>query len=260
MALVESSRDGAVAVVMMAHPERRNALSRDLVSELLVALQAAADDGCRALVLRAQPGARVWSAGHDVDDLPRDGQDPLAWTSPVEHLVRLVRALPFPVIAAVEGSVWGAACNLAVTCDLVVATREATFAITPAKLGVPYHTAGIAQFLSALPRNVVDEMFFTADPIDAERAHQLGLVNRLGDDGDAMERQAMEMAATIAERAPLSIRATKAEIAVLTDARGVTSEEFERLAALRRAAWNSRDYQEGLDAFHERRSPRFAGE
>ncbi len=260
MALVEVSCSGSIAIVTMAHPERRNALSRELVADMLAALQGAADDGCRALILRAQPGARVWSAGHDVDDLPRDGQDPLAWTSPVEHLVRLVRSVPFPVIAAVEGSVWGAACNLAVTCDLVVATRDSTFAITPAKLGVPYHTAGIAQFLSALPRNVVDEMFFTADPLGGERAYHLGLVNRLAEDGDDMERLAMELAGTIAERAPLSIRATKAEIAVLTDARVVTSEDFERLAALRRAAWSSRDYQEGLDAFHERRSPRFIGE
>lgn len=260
MSLVLVERDGGVAVVTMTHQERRNALSVALVEGLIEALHQAAGDGCRALILRAEPGSRVWSAGHDVDDLPRDGRDPLAWTSPVEHLVRVVREIPLPVIAAVEGSVWGAACNLVITCDLVVAAQGAAFAITPAKLGVPYHTTGIAQFLSALPRNVVSEMFFTADPITAERAHALGLVNILAPDGDQMTVAAADLAQRIAERAPLTIAATKAEIASLTDARPIMSEEFERLASLRRAAWRSKDYQEGLDAFHERRSPRFTGE
>ena len=257
MPLVTVVDDGPVRVVTMAHAERRNALSHALADDMTAAIEGAQ---CRVLVVRAEPGATTWSAGHDINDLPNDGQDPLAWTSPVEHLVRAVRAAPFPVIAAVEGGAWGAACNLAFACDLIVATRDATFAITPARLGVPYHTEGVAQFLSAVPLNVAKEMFFTAQPLPADSPHLAGTVNRLADDSASLERAWQSLAMRIAALAPLSIRAIKAEMNALTDARPIESGTFERLTSLRRAAWMSEDYAEGLAAFRERRDPRFAGE
>lgn len=257
MPLVTVVDDGPVRVVTMAHGARRNALSHALADDMTAAIEGAQ---CRVLVVRAEPGATTWSAGHDINDLPTDGQDPLAWTSPVEHLVRAVRAAPFPVIAAVEGGAWGAACNLAFACDLIVATRDATFAITPARLGVPYHTEGVAQFLSAVPLNVAKEMFFTAQPLPADSPHLAGTVNRLADDSASLHHAWQSLAMRIAALAPLSIRAIKAEMNALTDARPIESGTFERLTSLRRAAWMSEDYTEGLAAFRERRDPRFAGE
>ena len=257
MPVTEVVDDGAVRVVTMDHPEKRNALSHALADELSATVEGAS---CRAYILRAAPGARTWSAGHDIDDLPTDGQDPLGWTSPVEHLVRAVRAAPFPVIAAVEGGAWGAACNLAFACDLIVATRTATFAITPARLGVPYHADGVAQFLGAVPLNVAKEMFFTAQPLPADSPHLAGTVNRLADSSDELTEAAMELATRIAALAPLSIRAIKAEMNALTDARPLDSGTFERLTSLRRGAWTSADYAEGLAAFRERREPRFSGD
>lgn len=257
MPLVTVVDDGPVRVVTMAHGERRNALSHALADELTAAIEGAR---CRVLVLRAEPGVTTWSAGHDINDLPTDGQDPLAWTSPVEHLVRAVRGAPFPVIAAVEGGAWGAACNLAFACDLIVATRDATFAITPARLGVPYHTDGVAQFLGAVPLNVAKEMFFTAQTLPADSPHLAGTVTRLADDSASLERTWQSLARRIASLAPLSIRAIKAEMNALTDARPIESGTFERLTSLRRAAWTSEDYTEGIAAFRERRDPRFTGE
>lgn len=257
MPLTEVLDDGPIRVITMTHADRRNALSHALADEITAAIEGAA---CRVLVLRAQPGVSTWSAGHDVNDLPTDGQDPLAWTSPVEHLVRAVRAAPFPVIAAVEGGAWGAACNLAFACDLIVATRDATFAITPARLGVPYHADGVAQFLGAAPLNVAKEMFFTAQPLPADSPHLAGTVNRLADDSASLEAAWRALAERIAALAPLSIRAIKAEMNALTDARPLESGTFERLTSLRRAAWMSEDYAEGLAAFRERRDPRFAGQ
>jgi methylmalonyl-CoA decarboxylase len=249
--------DGPVRVVTMDNPAKRNALSTIMAEELSAAIEGAA---CRSLILRAAPGVSTWSAGHDIDDLPTDGQDPLAWTSPVEHLVRAVRAAPFPVIAAVEGGAWGAACNLAFACDLIVATRSATFAITPARLGVPYHADGVAQFLGAVPLNVAKEMFFTAQPLPADSPHLAGTIARLCEDADDLDASARALAERIAALAPLSIRAIKAEMNALTDARPLESGTFERLTSLRRAAWTSQDFAEGIAAFRERRDPRFAGE
>ncbi len=258
--LISTTIDGPIATVTMNRPHRLNALSRDLVEQLIEALEHARERQVRAVILRAQAGVRTWSAGHDIEELALDGTDPLMWSTPLEDLLRSIRALPMPVIAAVEGGVWGAACDMAFTCDLVVATDTATFAITPAKIGVPYNLAGIQHFLGVLPLHVIKEMFFTADPLPAVEAAQYGLVNRLASDADDLTVQAEQVAHRIAQMAPLVISAVKAELTALTEADPMTPETFERLASLRRGALRSADYAEGLRAFHERRTPQFRGE
>lgn len=250
---------GHVVEVTMTAPAKRNALGSQMLAALTDALTSGAGSGCRALILRAEPGASVWSAGHDIDELPRDGTDPLTWSNPLELFLRTVRHTPFPVIAAVEGSVWGGACDLVLTCDLVVAVRTSTFAITPTRLGIPYNTAGVAHFLGALPLNIAKEMFFTAEPITAEEMASFGVVNRLVGDSTELASTSAALATRIASLAPLAVTAIKAETTALTDARALTSDEFERLTSLRRAAWRSDDYQEGVTAFLEKRTPRFEG-
>ena len=114
-----------------------------------------------------------------MDELPVADRDPLPYDDPLEQILRAVKSFPTPIIAMVHGSVWGGACDLVLACDLVVADETASFAITPAKIGLPYNIVGILNFMSQLPLAVVREMFFTADPIDARRAERIGLVNRL---------------------------------------------------------------------------------
>ncbi|HEV8024800.1 MAG TPA: methylmalonyl-CoA decarboxylase [Candidatus Nanopelagicales bacterium] len=252
--------DMHVRTLTFDEPEHRNALSADLLAQFVAELESATSDGIRALVLSATPAGGVWSAGHDIAELPHGERDPLTWDNPLEEALRAVRDAPFPVIAAVDGSVWGGACDLVLTCDLVVAVRTASFAITPARLGIPYNTAGVSHFISALPLHIAKEMFFTADPISAEQAAQFGVVNRLVGDREEMLTSAAALAERIASRAPLAVRAIKAEMAALTDARMLTSDTFEKLSVLRTQAWTSRDYAEGLAAFHERRPAMFTGE
>lgn len=251
--------EATVVEVTMANAERRNSLGAQMLDELEGALSLATDGGARAVIIRAEAGVATWSAGYDIEQLPLDGSDPLTWTNPLEAFLHAVRSAPYPVIAAVEGGVWGGACELAMTCDLLVATRASTFAVTPVRLGVPYNTAGVNHFLAALPLNVAKEMFFTGDPITAEAAAEMGVVNRLVEDADELEAAATALARRIATRAPLAVRAIKGEMTALTDARSLTSDDFERLTELRRAAWSSEDYQEGVRAFREKRSPRFEG-
>lgn len=251
---------GNVRRLTLCDPQRRNALSTAMLRLLIDAIQDAADHGVRVVVLDADPVHGVWSAGHDIAELPTGDRDPLFWDNPLEETLRVIRDAPFPVIAAVDGSVWGGACDLVITCDLVVATISSQFAITPARLGIPYNTEGVAHFLSALPIHVVKEMFFTGDPIDATRAAGVGMVNRCVDGRDELDAAVESLTARISELAPLAIQAIKAEATTLSGARHLTSDEFERLDNLRTRAWMSRDYREGLAAFADRRPAVFQGE
>lgn len=258
--LIDKRDVGHVRTLVLQDPQRRNALSAELLGEFVAHLADAAATGKRAVVVASQTTKGVWSSGHDISELPHGDRDPLTWDNPLEQALRAVRDAPFPVIAAVDGSVWGGACDLVLTCDLVVAVRTSSFAITPARLGIPYNTAGVSHFVSALPLHVAKEMFFTADPITAERAAEFGVVNRLAGDSEEMFTTAQALAERIAHLAPLAIQAIKAEMSALTEARMLTSDTFEHLSVLRTRAWTSNDYAEGLAAFHDKRAPEFTGE
>ena len=151
MALIETELRDAVGVVTMNNPAKRNALSEALTDAMHAALERFREQKARAVVLRAAAGSRIWSAGHDVHELPHTRRDPLAWNDPLRHIIRAITEFPAPIIAMVEGGVWGGACELALSCDLLVATADSTFAITPAKLGIPYNMTGLLNFLNAVP-------------------------------------------------------------------------------------------------------------
>ena len=247
-----------IGIMTMNNPASANCLSSELVQGILSAFRDFELAKVRVAVLRAYPGAKVWSGGHDMRAIPLDGQDPLHWNVPLEKLLHRVRSFPAPVIAMIEGSVWGGACDLAMTCDVLVGTPSASFAITPARIGLPYNAAGLTHFLGVLPIHIVKEMLFTAQPLSAEKALNFGVLNRLVE-REQLEEATMEIAREIASRAPLVIRVLKAEMAKLTAGPGLSPDDFEEIQGLRRIAFRSDDLKEGVAAFFEKRTPRFQG-
>jgi len=179
MALVLTEFKEMVGTLTLNYNEKRNALSAVLIEELEAALKELRRKRARAVIVRALRGATVFSAGHHVAEMPRSGRDPLAYSDPLEQGIRAIRHFPAPVIAMIEGSVWGGAVELTLCCDLRIAAPTATFALTPVKLGVPYNPAGILRIMNALAPQLVNEMFFTAAPIDADRAVAAGMVNHV---------------------------------------------------------------------------------
>lgn len=254
MAMVTWDVEGAVATVVMRRSEKLNSLNTEMIYELRAALEAAAGQS-RVVVLRAEPGVKVFSAGHDISEVPVHASAH-EWDNPVEELITGIADLPVPVVAAVQGTVWGAATNLVVACDVVVATLDASFAITPAKLGVPYFARGVSIFARSLPLHVVRGMFFTATALSAVDAHRYGMVHALAADADHLDEEVAKVTAAVSVLAPLTIRSVKAQLAALDP---LAPADLEGIRAARDAAWLSEDVKEGVAAFQERRRPNFQG-
>jgi methylmalonyl-CoA decarboxylase len=256
--LISPQIDGQIGTIILDNPEKRNALSHAVIEAVIAALESFEAADVRSVILRAQPGVKVWSSGHDVYELPAGGRDPLGWDDPLRELVRAIEECPAPVIAAIEGGVWGGACEVVFACDLIIAAPSATFAVTPAKLGVPYNVSGMLTFMNACPMRIVKEMVFTAKPISAQRAESLGVINHMVPSED-LESFARSMAENIAQNAPLSISVMKEQLRMLAGAHPMSPRRFERVQGLRRIVWESEDYEEGLRAFKQKRKPRFSG-
>ena len=235
-----------------------NALSSELIDDLAAAFETAISSSIRVVILRARPGVKIFSAGHAVGELPTNGRDPLTYNDPLRRIIRDIDMCPQPVIAMIEGSVWGGACELVMACDLIVAGDDTTFAMTPAKLGVPYNISGTLNFMKVTTLHILKECLFTAEPITATRFLQTGVINHVCP-REELESFTMRLARQIARNSPLVTQVLKEEIRVLANANPLTAETYERLQALRRDVYDSEDYQEGIRAFLEKRPPAYTG-
>jgi len=257
-AVVRTGMLGQVGVITLDDQRKRNAIGARMANGVVAALASLQAQHARAVVLRAAAGADVWSAGHNIDELPRGRRDPLGYNDHLEGLLRAIRSFPAPVIAMVHGTVWGGALDLVLSCDLVTADETASFAITAANLGLPYNTTGLLHFVGRLPINLIKEMFFTAAPVDAHKAREWLLINYLVGSAE-LEAFTLGLAATMAAKSPMAMAVIKEQLHVLADYQPIAAQVYERIQGLRREAYDSSDYLEGLNAFAEKRQPNFRG-
>ena len=246
-------RRGAVQLIVINRPEVRNALNlavatgiRDAVDEL------DADDELRAGVLTGAGG--TFSAGMDLKAFLR-GERP---SFPGRGLCGITETPPRkPLIAAVEGWALAGGFELVLACDLVVASTSARFGVPEVTRALVAGAGGALLLPQRIPRAIALEMLLTGDPIDAERAAEVGLINRLVDDGQATDI-AVELAMRIAANGPLALIATKEIAAGSADWDG--AEKWEKANALMAPVFGSEDAQEGARAFTEKRPPVWKGQ
>lgn len=247
-----------IGTIIFNNEEKRNSFNSQMILEIIEAIEYFKTQKKRVIVIRAKKGAKVWSAGVDISELPEPGRDPLSYNDPIERVLREVQLFPAPVIAMVEGSVWGGACDLAFVCDLIVGCETASFAITPAKIGVPYNSSGILHFVNIVGMRIAKEMFFTALPVNANEAYTRGIMNHLVN-SEELEGFTYKFAEKIIENSPLAISVIKEQLRILGNSHPMSPEVFEKLQGLRRIAYDSEDYLEGKRAFLEKRKPNFKG-
>ena len=258
--LVKKTIKDRICYLEMQNAEHFNCLSAEMCQELGLAIQYGYDKDCVGIVIKAQCSHGVWSAGHDIRELPKDGEDPLAYDVPMEKLLRKVQETAIPVIACVSGTVWGGACDLCLSCDMIVSADTATFAITPAKIGIPYNASGIMHFINQLGMNKAREMFFLATPITASDALNVGLINRIAKPeelDDVLEKNFLN---PLRRNSIVSISAIKRQFRILSKAATVIpSESFEKINAYRTRVYQGADYKEGINSFLEKRDPVYKG-
>ncbi len=259
MPLILTDCQAGICTMTFNNGAKRNCLSHALLNEMSAAFHELEQSKVRVVILRAEKGARVWSSGLDITELPEPGRDPLSYNDPIEHVLRTIQHFPAPIMALIEGSVWGGACDLSFTCDIAIGSPTASFAMTPAKVGVPYNSTGIVHFINIVGERMAREMFFTAQPIDAERALRIGILNHLVP-SDQIEACTYDMARQITDNSSLSISVIKEQLRILSSSHPLSPDTFERIQGLRRRVYDSRDYCEGKQAFLDKRKPVFKGE
>jgi enoyl-CoA hydratase/carnithine racemase len=253
-AAVESSRDGQVALLRLNRPEARNALSPELMDELAEELERLdPDPEVRCVVIAGSE--QVFAAGADIRAMSERSFEQ-ALRHPAAQFWRRLAAIKTPTVAAVSGYALGGGCELALACDMIVASETATFGQPEITLGIIPGGGGTQRLTRVLGKQRAMELVLTGRRFDAGTALGLGLVNKTAKKGRWLE-EAMELARTIAERPPIAARLGKQ--AVLAAEESGLSAGLEHERRLYELAMASEDRVEGMRAFLEKREPRFEG-
>jgi enoyl-CoA hydratase/carnithine racemase len=251
-AVLFEARDDGIAVITLNRPEARNALGKDIRAGLFAAWERFERDCALRVAILTGAGDKAFCAGGDLKEMtethlavpPRD-----MFPVPGDNI-----ELTKPTIAAVNGVALAGGWMIAQACDLCVASTNAKFAITEVKVGRSSPWA--APLIHMIPQRIMMEIVLTGKPVTAQRAYEIGLVNRLAEPAKLMD-VAVALAGEILEGAPLSVRAAREMVMLST--------EMGRSAALRAArhaaesTYLSQDAQEGPKAFAEKRPPKWQG-
>lgn len=247
-------RSGAIEVITLNRPRVYNAINLTMRKAIQQALERADDDPAVSLAVLTGAGGN-FSSGRDLK-ATLEGES--AYSSRRDHQRAFVRAsVGIPVIAAVEGYALGGGLELALACDLLVASRTALFGLPEVQRNMVAIGGGLLRLPQRIPYHAAMYLALTGEPATAEELHAWGAVNELSEPGHALD-VALELGGRIAENGPSAVRATKEIVRRVHDP-VVDNERFEAHLMMAEPAMRSPDRQEGLRAFVERRRPHWHG-
>ena len=246
---------GHVALITLNRPQARNAINGEITQTLGDLVSSTEKDDMIRVVVLASSHETVFCAGADLGEISRGNAAALSTpTGGFAGLTRAQRTKPW--IAAVGGAAFAGGCELALSCDMIVGSPQARFGLPEVKRGLFAAAGGPLRTLGVLPRNVAIELLLTGDPLDAERAFALGMINRLVPKEDLVDA-ALALASTIAMNAPLAVRETLAISRATNDLDEPAY--WESSAKVEAHVFASEDAREGPRAFLEKREARWTG-
>jgi enoyl-CoA hydratase/carnithine racemase len=253
---------GNVGTLTFNRPERRNAISPDMLVQIHMTLKEWAEtDTVRAVVFTGGEG-KAFSSGYDILSIPtevtEETKEILKSANPLEIGLHTVKNFPYPTIAMVNGYAFGAGVNTCMCCDIRIAADDVKMGMPPAKLGLVYHPEGLRQFIHVLGMARTREIFFTGKTYQGRELLEMGLVDHLVPRAELKEAT-YRMAEEIAGNAPLSLKGSKRIVNMLEDSLYLTEAQLAEAEELITRAFNSQDLKEGQTAFIEKRKPRFVG-
>jgi enoyl-CoA hydratase/carnithine racemase len=255
---VTVSREDHLAIVSLNHPDRLNVLDLRGWHALSDAVKALGEDQSVRCVLIEGSGNRAFSAGSDIGGFPEERQTPeqvQAYAQALESALSVLGNCPHPTLALIQGACVGGGLEIAASCDLRICSESSRFGAPINRLGLTMSYTELAPLVELVGASVTLEILLEGGLLDAERAYQKGLVNRVVPD-DEIEQEARALALRIAAGAPLVNRWHKKFVRRLVNGAPITEEERREVYE----AFETQDYREGVQAFLERRDPRFGGE
>ena len=244
--------DSGVGLLTFNNPEKRNAMSLDMWDGLTAALDALESDSSVRVVVLTGAGSKAFVSGADISQFGATRSDAEAQREYARRTgagrARLA-AFPRPLIARIRGFCLGGGLAIALQADLRIAGVDSEFGVPAARLGLAYGAEMVKQLVDVVGPAHARMLLYTGQRISAREAERIGLVNQVVEDGDLSE-MVLDLARTIADNAPLSVRAAKLAVA---------GDDADAIAAAIDACFDSADYREGRVAFAEKRPPRFAG-
>jgi len=255
--LVLAERRGAVALLTLNREGALNALSRELLEALGARVDAvAADASVRALVITG--AGRAFAAGADIAQMR--GMSALegeAFSRLGHATFAKLEALAIPTIAAVNGFALGGGCELALACDWIYASRKARFGQPEVNLGLLPGFGGTSRLVRRVGPAWAKELILTGEPVDAETAQRIGLVNRVFDETELLLAAALAAGESIAKKGPVAVAAAKRVMQEAQDADVRVAHALEQIAF--GAIFATEDRAEGMDAFLTKRAAKFSG-
>lgn len=253
-------RAGPVCTLHLNRPEKKNALTPEMLDEIGAAFTALTDNADIRCVIIRGAGQDAFCSGYDLNQLPlgeaEDSAAGLEENNPLERAFGSIREYPFPVIAMLNGLAFGAGCELAINCDIRIGAENLKAGMPPARFGIVYSAGGLKRFMDVIGVSSTKEMFFTGATYGSNRLRDMGLLDYVVS-ASKIEAFTFDMAKTIAANAPIALKGTKKIISLISDMGVLIGSDRQTADEWTAISLTSSDLKEGQAAFMEKRFPNF---